>query len=332
MNQTDTYFRFLLGFAALIIVIAGIKSAQELVNPFLLAIFFAIVLSAPMNWLHKKGLPDGLAATLVIVAAVTIFVLFLGFISDSLAHFNDQLSHYQTKFAQQWEQFNNFIPFLSNEALNSLQPSHIMKLVSQFMGGLTSGLKNFFLIFFTVVLMLLESRHFIDKFPKGDTLNSESIKQFTSSIRSYLGLKTVASLMTGIAVVLLLFVLGVDFPLLWGVLAFLLNYIPNIGSLIAAVPAVILAWVQLGMGQAGVVAGGYIIINLIIGSIIEPKIMGKGMGLSVLVVFLSLFFWGWILGIIGMLLSVPLTLALKLLLEQNPHTAKWGALLSAKDD
>ena len=117
-----------------------------------------------------------------------------------------------------------------------------------------------------------------------------------------------------------------DFPLLWGLLAFLLNFVPNIGSVIAAVPPVILAYVQLGALPTSIVILGFSIINVFIGSFIEPKFLGKGLGLSSLVVFLSLVFWGWVLGPIGMLLSVPLTITAKLGLEANPNT-RWVAIL-----
>ena len=122
--------------------------------------------------------------------------------------------------------------------------------------------------------------------------------------------------------------MGLDFPLLWGLLAFLLNYIPNIGSIIAAVPAVLLALVQIGPGRAIVIAGGYVAINLLIGNLIEPRVMGQGLGLSTLVVFLSLIFWGWVLGPVGMLLSVPLTMTLVMALESQEDTRRYALILT----
>jgi len=119
---------------------------------------------------------------------------------------------------------------------------------------------------------------------------------------------------------------GVDYPLLWGLLAFLLNFVPNIGSIIAAIPAVIQVLVQLGFSAALVVAGGYLVINILIGTFIEPRYMGRGLGLSTLVVFLSLVFWGWVLGPVGMLLSVPLTITAKIALESHDGT-RWVAIM-----
>jgi len=134
------------------------------------------------------------------------------------------------------------------------------------------------------------------------------------------------SFFTGMTAGVWVGVLGVDFAILWGLLAFLLNYVPTIGSILAAVPPVPLAFVQFGPGKALLVAAGYIVINVVIGNLIEPRIMGKGLGLSTLVVFLSLLFWGWALGTIGMLLSVPLTMVVKIALEGHPNT-RWAAVL-----
>ena len=134
------------------------------------------------------------------------------------------------------------------------------------------------------------------------------------------------SLITGVTVTIWVYVLGLDFPILWGIVAFLFNYIPNIGSIIAAVPAVLLALVQFGLGKALVVTLGYVVVNVIMGNFVEPRVMGRGLGLSPLVVFLSLIFWGWIFGPVGMLLSVPLTMIVKIAFQHSPEM-RWLAVL-----
>ena len=141
-----------------------------------------------------------------------------------------------------------------------------------------------------------------------------------------MAIKTLISLVTGIFITIWLTIIGVDYPLLWGLLAFALNYVPNIGSIIAALPAVLLAIIQLGLMRALLAAAGYIVINLLMGSVVEPRFMGRGLGLSTLVVFLSLLFWGWILGPVGMLLSVPLTITAKIALDSRDET-RWIAVL-----
>jgi predicted PurR-regulated permease PerM len=141
-----------------------------------------------------------------------------------------------------------------------------------------------------------------------------------------LAIKTVASLGAGIVVAIWVWALGIDFPVIWGLLAFLLNFIPNLGSIIAAVPPVLLGYIQFGIGRALLVAAGFGLVNLVFGNVVEPKLMGRKLGLSTLVVFLSLIFWGWVWGPAGMLLSVPITMVVKIALESNPST-RWISIL-----
>ena len=154
----------------------------------------------------------------------------------------------------------------------------------------------------------------------------QQLRKITEEIRRYLAIKTWICLATGTAATLLVVAAGVDNPFLWGTLTFLLNYIPTIGSFIAAIPPILLAFVQFGLTRAIVVAAGYVVLNLVIGNFIEPRVMGKGLGLSTLVVFLSMLFWGWVLGPVGMILSVPLTMMLKIVLEARDDT-RWLAVL-----
>jgi predicted PurR-regulated permease PerM len=150
-------------------------------------------------------------------------------------------------------------------------------------------------------------------------------------VHDYVFLKAIVSAGTGVLISLLMWALGVDFPLLWGLIAFMFNFVPNIGSVIAAVPAVLLALVQHGVGVAAGVGVGYIAINLVVGNVIEPKLMGEKLGLSTLVVFLSLVFWGWLWGPVGMLLSVPLTVIVKIALEHSDDF-RWVAILLGPSD
>jgi predicted PurR-regulated permease PerM len=136
-------------------------------------------------------------------------------------------------------------------------------------------------------------------------------------IQKYLGLKTAISAVTGLLIGAWVAVLGLDFALTWGFLAFLLNFIPNIGSIIAAAPAVLLALVQLGLAKAILVAAGFVVVNVVLGNLVEPQLMGRTLGMSTLVIFLSLVFWGWLWGPVGMFLSVPLTMILKIGMENS---------------
>ena len=156
--------------------------------------------------------------------------------------------------------------------------------------------------------------------------------RMTDDVNRYLGYKTAISLATGVLLGLWGWILGVDFPVLWGLLAFLLNFIPNIGSVLAAIPPVLLALVQFGLGRAVAVGAGYVAVNMVVGNVIEPMVFGRKLGLSNLVVFLSLISWGWIWGPVGMLLSVPLTMVVKLALEHSEQYHWVSVLLGPSSD
>jgi len=199
-----------------------------------------------------------------------------------------------------------------------------MRLVSEVFSGFGNALSNAFIIILTVIFILFESSSFREKmegaFEKSD-FSMAGFDKFIKSINKYMAIKTWISLATGIFVAVWLAILKVDYPLLWGLLAFLLNYVPNIGSIIAAIPAVLLALIQFGIFKASLVAGGFALVNIVIGSILEPRFLGKGLGLSTLVVFISLAFWGWVLGPVGMFLSVPLTMTVKIALSSSDETS-----------
>jgi predicted PurR-regulated permease PerM len=125
--------------------------------------------------------------------------------------------------------------------------------------------------------------------------------------------------------------MGVDFSLLWGLLAFLLNFIPNVGSIIAAIPAVLMALLQFGTTGALATLVVFVVVNTVIGTLLEPRIMGQRMNLSPLIVFVSLVFWGWLWGPLGMLLSVPLTMAIRIMLEGNEQTRPFAVLMAGPD-
>jgi predicted PurR-regulated permease PerM len=193
---------------------------------------------------------------------------------------------------------------------------------------------NTFLIFLITLFTIMEFGSFSVK-AKAILIGSDkSISYFSTivqNIRHYLGIKTLICLLTGILIYTALLIIGVDYPLLWALIAGLMNYIPNIGSIIAGVPAVLFALVQLGLSGAFWTLGSFMLVNNVLGNFVEPRIMGKGLGLSTLVVFLSLLFWGFILGPVGMFLSVPLTMTIKIILEQNDKT-KWLAILLGTPD
>jgi predicted PurR-regulated permease PerM len=192
---------------------------------------------------------------------------------------------------------------------------------------------NALLVFLTMIFLLFEASGFTEKLRRAFGFGDEASGALYAAlqrIQKYLVIKTGVSLVTGLLIAVGLAILQVKFAILLGLLAFLLNYIPNLGSIIAAVPAVVMALVDEDPFTALLTAALFLVVNISIGNVIEPNLMGRRMGLSTLVVFLSLLFWGWVWGPVGMLLSVPLTMTLKILLE-NVEDFRWVAILMSKN-
>jgi predicted PurR-regulated permease PerM len=324
----------LLEFAAFVIVVAGMKASALLVVPFLLAVFLAIICAPPLFWMQQKGIPSILGILVLMLGVVMMQILLVTLVSSSINDFSDNIPFYQERLKTLTFESLQLLARLgveleTDKLADMFNPSRILKLVANTLNGLGGVLTNTFFVFLAFIFILSEAAGFPNKlraiFNDQDT-NLETYAQITAGVNQYLGIKTLTSLGTGIAIAVWLSVQGVDYPVMWGVFAFLLNYIPNIGSIIAAVPALLTALIQLGPLAAGIAGAGFLLVNILVGSVIEPRVMGRGTGLSALVVFLSLAFWGWVLGPVGMLLSVPLTMAVKISLAGS-ETTRWLSIL-----
>lgn len=334
ISQRASVSQILLTVAAFVVVIAGMRAAVSIVVPFLLAAFIAIISAPPLFWLHRKGLPIWLALMIVISSVFLIGFLISGLVGSSLRDFSENLPAYEANLRQF---IVSMVSWLESHKIDTaglavtklFDTEAAMKLVARGLNNLGKVLTNGLLILMIVIFMLIEASSLPVKLHAifGDEKNAlENFDKFISTVKQYMAIKTWVSLLTGLAVFIWLVIIGVDYAVLWGLLAFFLNYVPNIGSIIAAIPAVLLALIQLGFVKSVIVAAGFVVINLLVGNVIEPRFMGRGLGLSTLVVFLSLIFWGWVLGPVGMLLSVPLTMTAKIALDSREET-RWLALL-----
>ena len=319
--------------AAITIIIAGMKLSAPLIVPFLLSVFIAVITFPLTSKLQYMGLPKGLSLTLVIFFILAIGLALSLLAGNSLADFSKMMPMYQQKISAEW---SSVLLTLSENGISVtdilndiIDPSAAVSLVSTILHGFGSMLTNSFLIILSVIFILVEAAGITQKSLSVDKVDSTPSFShiFIEKVRIYMSIKTIISMLTGFLIGTSLWLIGVDYPILWGTLAFILNFVPNIGSIIAAVPTVLLTIVQLGFPSALLVASVYAVVNIIIGNVVEPKYMGKGLGLSTLVVFVSLVFWGWVLGPVGMLLSVPLTITVKLALDSEPETQWLGRLL-----
>jgi predicted PurR-regulated permease PerM len=325
----------LLVLASSVVVIAGVRAARDLVVPFMLALFFAIIAAPGVNWLQRRRVPPAVAVLVVVIAMLSVLVVVGAMLGGSVNNFVAAIPQYQDRLDGLVETIPNLfgrfdIHITESEVREVVSPGSVMNFIGGGLKGMASLVSNGFVISLIVVFMLLEGLWVPTKLKVAFGEESETVQQLSlaaSQIQRYLAVKTIISLVTGVLVAVWTAIVGLDFALVWGLLAFLLNFIPTIGSLIAAVPAVLLALVQIGPGAAIAVAIGYLVLNVTFGNIIEPNVMGRTLGLSTLVVFLSLVFWGWVLGNIGMLLSVPLTMIVKIVLESHESTRPIAIML-----
>jgi predicted PurR-regulated permease PerM len=339
MSDLGSATRVLIAIAAVIVVIAGIKAAAAIMVPFLLAAFIAILAGSPVYWLERHKVPVPIAITTVMVVILMILVAVGLFIAQSVTDFTAALPSYQERLSAAMlgliQLLARFGIQLDLETIQSyFDPGTALNMVGTTLRGLSALMSNGFLILLTVIFILAEASSFPRKL--ASTLSDPDqqmpyFNEFADNINRYMAIKATTSLFTGLIAWGFLSVIGIDHALLWGLVAFLLNFVPNIGSVLASIPPILLALVQFGPLQAGIVAVGYVVINVGIGAGVEPRFLGRGLGLSTLVVFLSLIFWGWTLGPVGMLLSVPLTMTAKIALEASPQTSWIGTLLGPAD-
>ncbi|MFZ2960901.1 MAG: AI-2E family transporter [Candidatus Ozemobacteraceae bacterium] len=336
---SDEGIRFLVIAATLVIIIEGLNQAQSILVSVLVAIFFAMLGTPPVLWLERKRIPTAVAVLLVVAGMIAILLMVGTIVGASINSFYSALPVYQARLQEQIAVLQSFLATKGIRGTDKIllgifNPAAVMGLTASLFAGLGSALSNIILILLTVTFILLEASSFPDKLRAILGHPHQLFPQFTTFIgdmERYMVIKTIISLITGFFVGMWLYILGVEFPVLWGFLAFLLNYVPNIGSMVAAVPGVLLALIQLGMSTALLATAGYMVVNFILGNIIETKIMGKRLGLSTLVVFLSLIFWGGLLGPVGMVLCIPLTMTLKFACENSRDTRWIGLLLGPEE-
>ena len=320
----------------LVIILTGIRFAADIIVPFILALFLAVIINPLVQLLVRCRVPRVLAISLLIGLIVMLAIVLLASLGTSLNELARTLPQYRNYL---YEPMQTIAPWLQRmgftvsvvELNKYIDPNAVMTLVTSLLTQLSNAMSSIFLLLLTVVFMLLEVPQLPAKLQQLMSRPVEgmgAIQRAIDSVSHYLVLKTAISLITGLVVWGMLVLLDVRFAFMWGLLAFALNYIPNIGSVLAAIQPILQVLVFGGLYEALVVLAGYLIVNLVFGNILEPRIMGRGLGLSTLVVFLSLIFWGWLLGPVGMLLSVPLTIIVKIALEQTSGGQSIACLLS----
>jgi len=331
--------RFLLVLASAAVVVAALRAGAPILLPFFLALFIAILSLPMMLWLQQRGVPTPLAILLAVLLDLSVFAGIVLLASQSVADFQLRLPIYAERLqglADSWVESLQArgLPAAEYYSGTLFSASAIMDFVGGFLSRVATFVSNAFLVLLILVFMLAEASIFPQKFRVLLGEEEGEIGRFakiTREVLEYLVIKTLVSLATGVLIGGWAWLMGLDFPILLGLIGFVLNYVPTIGSVIAAAPGVLLALIQFdGFGAAIVVALGYLAINVSFGNLLEPQLLGRRLGLSPLVVLLSLLFWAWAWGPVGALLAVPLTMVVKIMLEHT-QDLRWMAVLLDRD-
>jgi predicted PurR-regulated permease PerM len=326
--------RLLITAASAVAVLAGMRVAAPIIGPLLIALIITLAWSPGSEWLRKRGWRPSVAALTGIVLGVIVVGLFIALVWSSLVQLQEKLPGYQPRIeALRQEIIDRLgrLPFESSRVLSSevLEPGAIVGLAVGFARRLTETIGNLFLLILLMAFMMLEAIRYPEKLRR--SLNAEAVSRFAKfgeSIRSYVVINSIFGLVAAVFNTMLLVMLGVDFAILWGVLSFLLSFVPNIGFVIALVPPAVLALVEFGVTKALIVVAGYTIINFIVDNVFKPRFVGESLDLSPLVVVISLLFWGWLIGPVGALVAVPLSLAARFFFESFDESQWFARLMS----
>jgi predicted PurR-regulated permease PerM len=340
IQQSPMAVRSFVVMACVVIILAGIKTASPIVVPFVLSAFLAVICNPAIVLMTRYHIPKWLSIILLMGFIVLMGLWLASLVGSSVTEFSKEMPKYREQLIEQFawilEKLKDFnIQISKQKVLDYFDPGMALSMTTNMLSGVGNVMANLFLIILTIVFMLFEAQSMPRKFHlalDAPDKRLQQIDKFLQSVNQYMVIKTLVSLATAVVVGIGLTIIGVDYALLWAVIAFLFNYIPNIGSIIAAIPAVLLAFIQMGPGAAGITGLLYVGTNMVMGNMVEPRFMGRGLGLSTLVVFLSLIFWGWLLGSVGMLLSVPLTMIVKIGLESSQSGSWLATLLSDNVD
>jgi len=313
----------LLAGASIVIILAGVREIAPVLNIFLVALLLAVAVSPLLTWQLRRGWPRAASLTLTILIVIVILGSVTTILGVAINNIIGKAPFYQDKIAELYHAGLNAltargIDVSEVQQLNIFSPDKIVGYMTSFLQNIFSTFGNFFFVVLLMVFTLIEFADITIKSARGAFAEDSWQMRFSdisNDLKKYVSINAVAGLVAALADFALLLVLGIDFAVLWGFLAFLFSFIPNIGFILSVAPPALLALLEFGWGHFILVVAGYVFFNSIIDNVIKPKFLGKEFKMSILVVFLSLLFWGWLLGATGAILGVPLTMAVKRIVE-----------------
>lgn len=317
------------------VIALSMHAAASIINSIALAVILAISMSPILNWLIRHGVPRGLALLIVTVSVVLLVVILIAVVVISLENVANTLPTYQDRVNSIIDEATGQLERVGIDStdiknLDTFSASNLVDVGVNMASYLVGALSSWFFMLLLATYMLIEAIDLpakIDKTLEAGSAMPERFSNFTVAIRSYISMTVWIGALTSVLMTILMLILGVDFAILWGVLAFIMSFVPYVGFVIALVPPTIMALLEFGWTYAFIVVIGFVILNTATDNVLKPKIMGKGLDLSPLVIMLSLFIWAWILGPVGALLAVPLTILVKELILEAGKDTKWIANL-----
>lgn len=337
LEQTGTNgFRVLVA-AGVVLIIGALQAAEAVLVPLAYSVLLTALLASPVAWLQRRGAPSVVAVAVVVLGVFAAGLVGMSFLTGAVQGFAEDLPAYRDLLDERWKEAVAWLDTRGVDLQAALDdgvvdPGSVLSSVGSLLSSLLSAASDLLMVSLLAAFLLLEGDAMVAKIRLAfdDRELTEAFLNSGESLQAYLVIKTATSAFTGALAGVGLWIGGIDHALLWAFTAFLFNYIPTIGSIVAAVPPVLLAVVLGGPFDAVAVGAWYLAINTFVGNIVEPRVMGDQLGLSSFVVLLALLAWGWLWGVNGMLLSVPLTVLLRQLLSTQPDT-RWIAVLMGPD-
>src|SRR5215216_984592 len=333
--RQPSFLRVILLLAALVVVFVGMRLAAPILDPILFSVVLAPLFSPIYAWLRRRRVPTPLALVIMLVGLTILFASIAGIMGVSIARFSGDIGSYTGKLNGQLDNIQSLTKSLGASQADlhkALSPSALTGAIGAILSGVADFLSNLFLILIIVLFLLAEGPAMMNRLRAStgeDHPQVERLAIFGRSVIRQLGLRAIVNLFTAAGVTILLLVLRVDFPLMWGILAFFLSFIPWIGLPLAVAPAVVLAFAEHGPTSALLVIAGVTVINILAENAISPMLMGRGLSISPTVLFLGFLFWAWLLGGPGAFLAAPLTIFLILMLETFPETRWLASVMGA---
>ena len=322
---------------AAVVVLGGVRATVWLIGPMFLALIIVIALYPVQAALRRHGWPPALATLVLVLLVVGVLAAFVLVVVVSLARLAALLPQYSDRADDLLASLAGSLSGLGVEpdqlrqAVSAVSPEQVVDLIGSVLDGLTGTLSSVVFLLCLLLFLGVDAGGIERRLAAvaGDRPElASALRLFAHGTRSYLLVSTVFGLIVGVLDGVVLAVIGVPLPVLWGVLSFITNYIPNVGFVIGLVPPALLALLTLGVPEMLLVIAAYCLLNFVIQSLIQPHYVGDSVGLATTTTFVALVFWAWLIGPLGALLAIPLTLLVKALLVDVDPAARWAAALA----